>query len=194
MKPVAAAACVALLAAHAIPSFAQLPGAAPAAQAVRDPTMVVEDRGQKLEFLPTLRAAPEMMSGGRIVVHRLTIARADAPFAQKSLGVVYNHTIQAQGFLTGEITFSPKAGTLPADIQTAGYHGLKKIVPPNVYEVVARTPAELKALFGSLKARSDLEWVEIPINYGISANSAFAVLDAAKASDAAARTQKTAGR
>ncbi|HTT09843.1 MAG TPA: hypothetical protein VMG60_03050 [Burkholderiaceae bacterium] len=194
MRHVAAAACVAIVAAYAIPSLAQLPAPAPAAPSIRDPAMVVEDRGQKLEFFPTLRAAPQMMSGGRIVVHRLTVARADAPFAPKSLGVAYNHTIQAQGFLTGEITFSPKGGTLPADIQGAGYHGLRKIVPPNVYEVVARTPAELKALFGSLKARSDLEWVEIPINYGISANDAFAVLDAAQASGTAARNQKTAGK
>jgi len=188
-----AAAWVALVAAYAMQAFAQLPAPSPATQPVRDPTMVVEDRGQKLEFLPTLRATPEIMSGGRIVVHRLKVVPANAPFAARSLGVVYNHTIQAQGFLTGEITFSPKGSRLAADLQASSYHGLKKIVEPNVYEVLARTPAELKSMFAALKARSDLEWVEIPINYGVAANNAFAVLDAAKHSEAA-RSSKTASK
>jgi hypothetical protein len=186
---------VAALALHAAPSFAQLQVPAQASQQVRDPTMVVEDRGQKLEFFSTLRASPEVMSGGRVVVHRIKAARADAPFGPKALGVVYNHTIQVQGFLTGEVSFKPKESALPADIESAGYHGLKKIVEPNIYVVVARTPAELKAMFAALKARNDLEWVEIPVNYGISANSATAVLDAAKKVPThMTQKEKTAGK
>lgn len=194
MRYVAAwlAAAFALLAA---PSFAQLPVPSQTSQLVRDPTMVVDDRGQKLEFFSTLRASPELMSGGSRVVHRVKIARADAPFGPESLGVVYNHTIQAQGFLTGEITFKPKGNGLPSDIQSAGYSGLKRIVEPNIYEVVVRTPAELKTVFATLKARHDLEWVEIPINYGISANTATAVLDASRnVPGPAAQNQKTAGK
>jgi len=186
---------VVAFATYASPSFAQLPVPSQTSQQVRDPTMVVEDRGQKLEFFSTLRASPEVMSGGRVVVHRVKVARADAPFGPKSLGVVYNHTIQAQGFLTGEVTFKPRESGLPSDIESAGYHGLKKIVEPNIYVVVARTPAELKALFAALKARNDLDWVEIPVNYGISANSATAVLDAAKKVPThTTQSQKTAGK
>src|SRR5262249_54296755 len=100
-----AVALVAALALQAAPSFAQLPAPSQSSQQVRDPAMVVVDRGQKLEMFATLRASPEVMSGGRVVAHRVNVARADAPFGPKALGVVYNHTLQVQGFLTGEVTF-----------------------------------------------------------------------------------------
>jgi hypothetical protein len=149
-------------------------------QPVVDPTMLVEDRGQKLEIFPTVRASTELASNGRTVVHRLRSAPVNSILGPRSLGVLYNHTIEAQGFLTGEITFQPTADELPSDFRGDDYPGLKKIVEPNTYEVVARTPSELMALLATLKARTDLQWVELFVNYGVSSNNVIAVLDAAK--------------
>lgn len=159
---------------------AQLPVAPRASQAVVDPAMVVEDRGQKLEIFPTVRASPEASSDGRAVVQRLSAAAVDTELGPRSLGVVYNHTIGAQGFVTGEITFQPRSDALPADMRPDAFPGLRKIVDPNVYEVAARTPSELVSLLSTLKARTDLEWVELFVHYGVSANSAASVAGAAK--------------
>jgi hypothetical protein len=161
-------------------SLAQLPIRAAVRQPVVDQTMVVEDRGQNLEIFPTVRASPELAADGRTMIHRLRATTVGSVLGPRSLGVVYNHTIGAQGFLTGEITFQPMEDELPADLREAGYPGLKKIVEPNTYEVVARTPPELMELLKTLKARTDLRWVELFVNYGVSSNNVLAVLDAAK--------------
>ncbi len=168
------------LACGAGPARAQLPVAPRASQPVVDPTMVVEDRGQALEIFPTVRASPELAPNGRSVIQRLASADVAAVLGPRSLGVVYNHTIGAQGFVTGEITFQPRGDALPADMGPATCPGLRKIVEPNVYEVVARTPSELMSLLSTLKARTDLEWVELFVHYGVSANSLVSVAGAGK--------------
>ena len=170
------------------PARAQMPIAPRMVQPVVDPTMIVEDRGQKLEIFPTVRASPELASNGRTVLQRLSAADVATVLGPRSLGVVYNHTLGAQGFVTGEITFKPRGDALPADMTPDAHPGLVKVVNPNVYEVVARTPAELMSLLTALKARTDLEWVELFVHYGVTANSVASVLKPPKTKAATATT------
>jgi hypothetical protein len=139
-------------------------------QAIVDPAMIFEDRGQKLELYPALRATPETAGGA--VQHRIVRAEANAPIGPRNLGVLFNHTLQARGFLTGEITFKPKGDGPPVGFDPATYPGLAKVTNPNIYEVVATSPKAFMLLFNHLKARSDLEWVEAVVIYGPAANDA----------------------
>lgn len=150
---------------------AQIVPRARAAQAVVDPTLVFEDRGQKLEIYSRLRAAA-VVTGGGAVQHKLSAAAEGAPLGPLSLGVVFNHALQVQGYLTGEITFKPRAEGLPADMDTASHPGLAKLTNPNIHVVVATSPREFVALLQRLKARADLEWVEAVVVYGMAADAA----------------------
>lgn len=155
----------ACLAGCAASTEAQIAPPVRATRAVVDPSMLFEERGQKLEIYPALRATPEAAAGVGMQ-HRIVQADASAPMNPRSLGVVFNHALQVQGFLTGEITFKPKGEVAPADLDAASYPGFKKITNPNVYEVVAASPKQFVALLNRLKARSDLEWVEAVVVYG----------------------------
>ncbi|MGH8206344.1 MAG: hypothetical protein ACRETK_06175 [Steroidobacteraceae bacterium] len=81
--------------------------------------------------------------------------------------VVYNRALQQQGYITGEITFKMK-GTLTADgdFGAAQYPGLRKLLNPNIYVVVARTPAQFVQIVKSLQQRTDIEWVQPVVNDG----------------------------
>lgn len=149
-----------------VPASAQLVPVVPQAKPIANPSMVIEDRGQKLEVDPALRAIPQLLAGGR-VGYQLTDAAVTAPIDSRHLGVIYNHSIQAQGFITGEISFKIKGGGEPVGFDAEHYPGLVKLTAPAVYEVVARTPAEFIQLFKRLKQRDDLEWVEPLVVYGI---------------------------
>jgi len=162
---VSALVVAACLAGCAVSTQAQIAPPVHATRAVVDPSMVFEDRGQKLEIYPALRATPEAAAGVG-VQHRIVQADASAPIGPRNLGVVFNHALQVQGFLTGEITFMPKGDTVPADFDAATYPGFKKITNPNIYEVVAASPKQFMTLLNRLKARSDLEWVEAVVVYG----------------------------
>jgi len=155
----------ACLAGCAVSTEAQIAPPAHATHAIVDPSMVFEDRGQKLEIYPALRATPEA-SAGAGVQHRIVQADANAPIGPRNLGVVFNHALQVQGFLTGEITFMPKGDALPADLDAAGYPGLRKVTNPNIYEVVAASPKQFLLLLNRLKARGDLQWVQAVVVYG----------------------------
>jgi hypothetical protein len=156
----------------AMPIDAQIVPQVRAKQAVVDSTMVFEDRGQQLEVYPTLRATPDVVAGKPGVQHKLSIAGEGAPIGPRNLGVVFNHALQIQGFLTGEIAFKPKGVGPPAGFDAASYPGLVKLTNPNTYVVVASTPAEFMVLFNRLKSRGDLEWVEAIVIYGVAANQA----------------------
>ncbi|MBL8347050.1 MAG: hypothetical protein JNN03_16545 [Rubrivivax sp.] len=140
--------------------------------AVVDSTMVFEDRGQRLEVFPTLRATPTSVSGKPAVQHKLSVAGEGTPIGPGHLGVVFNHALQVQGFLTGEIAFKPKGDGPPAGFDAASYPGLAKLTNPNTWIVVASTPGEFLALFNRMKARTDLEWVEAVVIYGTAAQGA----------------------
>ena len=133
---------------------------------VADPSMVVMDRGAKLEVFPTKRATASIDSSGRAVVRHVAIASATAPIGPKQLGVVFNHAMQAQGYITGEIAFKMKPGHTASGLRAALYPGLKRITEPEVYVVNARTPVEFIAMFKRLQHRSDIEWVEPTVTYG----------------------------
>lgn len=152
--------------AQIVPPTRQKPAAA------LDTTMVIHDRGQQLELLPALRAKPTVVSGKPGVQHELAPAADGAPLGPGSLGVVYNHALQTQGLLTGEIAFRPKGDGAPVGFDPASYPGLAKLTNPNTWIVVATSPKEFVALFNRLKARSDLEWVEAVVLYGAQVNAA----------------------
>jgi hypothetical protein len=135
-------------------------------QPVTDPSMVVMDRGAKLEVFPNKRAMPQADVTGRVTVHRVVAASARSMIGPVQLGVVFNHSMQQQGYISGEITFQMKAGLKLAGLSSALYPGLKKITNPEVYVVNARTPAEFIAVLKRLQARDDLAWVEPTVTYG----------------------------
>jgi hypothetical protein len=82
------------------------------------------------------------------------------------LGVVFNHAMQVQGYITGEVAFKMK-GTPQATngFLVSLYPGLARLTGPNVYVVRARTPAEFVAVTKRLQARADVEWVEPIVTY-----------------------------
>lgn len=133
---------------------------------ITDPTMVVIDRGAKLEVFPLKRAVPATDSAGRAVMHHVLRARAEAAIGPQQLGVVFNHAMQQQGYISGEIVFKLKVGHTADGFSSLLYPGLKKITNPEVYVVNARTPAEFIKVFKRLQARSDVEWVEPSVVYG----------------------------
>ena len=142
-------------------------------QPISDPAMVVMDRGAKLEVLPTKRATQTVDSTGVKVVHRVTAASASTPIGPSQLGVVYNHAMQAQGYITGEIAFQVKGGH-PFTGPSTLYPGLKQIKAHGVYVVNARTPGEFIKVLKRLQARSDMEWVEPTVEYGPAASGPVA--------------------
>jgi hypothetical protein len=153
------------------PVWAGLPPPTRTLQPVTDPSMVVMDRGAKLEIFPTQRAVSQSDSNGREIVHRVVIASADSAISSLQLGVVFNHAMQQQGYISGEIAFKMKAGLKLSGFRSSFYPGLKKITNPEVYVVNARTPAEFMSVLKRLQARGDLEWVEPTVIYGPSKTS-----------------------
>jgi hypothetical protein len=134
-------------------------------QPVADPSMVVMDRGAKLEVLATKRATPEADGSGRIVAHHLAEAKPSDTISAHRLGVVFNHALQQQGYITGEIVFKMKAGHEATALPASLYPGLQKVTDPQVYAVTARSATEFLALVKRLQARADLEWVEPTVTY-----------------------------
>ncbi len=135
-------------------------------QEVTDPSMVIMDRGAKLEIFPSKRATPRTDSTGRVIAHQVVASNAGSMIGPRHLGVVFNHAMQQQGYITGEITVKLKAGHSASALKSALYPGLKRITNPEVYVVNARTPSEFLQVLKSLHARSDLEWVEPTVEYG----------------------------
>ena len=133
---------------------------------VTDASMVVTDRGAKLEVFPNKRAMPQADATGRVTVHRVVAASARSMIGPTQLGVVFNHAMQEQGYISGEIAFQMKSGLKLSGLSAALYPGLKKITNPEVYVVNARTPAEFIAVLKRLQARNDLAWVEPTVTYG----------------------------
>jgi hypothetical protein len=151
-------------------SHAQLQPPARTIQSVANPANVIMDRGAKLEIFPTQRAVPQSDSVGREVIHRVMTASAESAIGPLQLGVVFNHAMQQQGYISGEIAFKMKAGLKLSGFSASSYPGLKKITSPEVYVVKTRTPAEFMAVLKRLQGRDDLEWVEPTVIYGPLAN------------------------
>jgi hypothetical protein len=132
---------------------------------VANPSMTVIDRGAQLELLPTQRAIPTSDSAGH-TVHQLVAARAESPIGPQQLGVVFNHAMQQQGYITGEIAFKMKAGHSANTIKAAHYPAIQKVTAPEVYVLATRTPSEFMAVLERLQSRVDLDWVEPTVIYG----------------------------
>ncbi|MDB6101976.1 MAG: hypothetical protein JWO52_1975 [Gammaproteobacteria bacterium] len=147
------------------PALADLQAPARSVQPVADPTMVIIDRGATLEVLPTSRAMPHADASGRVVSHHVRASSATALIGPRQLGVVFNHSMQQQGFITGEIAFKLRAGHTTAELSPALYPGLKQIASPAVYVTNARTPAEFINIFKLLQGRPEVEWVEPIVSY-----------------------------
>ena len=135
---------------------------------VADENMVINDRGSKLELLPTLRATEELSASKERKIRSVFKTSQSAPINAKQLGVVFNHAMQVQGYITGEISFKLKDTLQAVDWpDKSSYPGLAKLTGPNTYLVVARTPSEFVKLTKQLQARTDMEWVEPIVNYGV---------------------------
>lgn len=148
------------------PAWAALQAPARTLQPVTDASMVVMDRGAKLEVFPDKRAFPHADVTGRVTVHSVVAASASSMIGPAQLGVVFNHAMQEQGYITGEIAFKMKSGLELSGFSAALYPGLKKITNPEVYVVNARTPAEFIAVLKRLQARNDIAWCEPTVIYG----------------------------
>ena len=147
--------------------YAQLHPTPRVIQKISDLTMVIDDRGAKLEVIPTSRAVQTMASSGKQIIHSVFPASESAPISPRQLGVVFNHAMQVQGYITGEIALKMKNGTQATEVlDPASYPGLVKLTNPNVYLVVARTPGEFVDLVKRLQGRADMEWVEPVVTYG----------------------------
>jgi len=157
-----------ILALASMASCAQLQPIPRVIQKVADPSMVIDDRGSKLEVLSARRAAQQMASSGKQIIHSVFLANRSAPISPQQLGVVFNHAMQLQGYITGEIAFKMKDGVQATDrLDPASYPGLALLTNPNVYLVVARTPSEFVELVKRLQGRTDMEWVEPMVTYGV---------------------------
>ena len=156
-----------ILAVAGTASYAQLQPTPRVIRTVSDSSMVIDDRGAKLEVFPAMRAAQQMASSGKQVIHSVFAASQSEPISPRQLGVVFNHAMQVQGYITGEIAFKMKDGVQATDrLDPASYPGLAKLTNPNVYLVVAKTPSEFVELVKRLQGRNDMEWVEPVVTYG----------------------------
>src|SRR5260221_5549348 len=140
-------------------------------RSIADPANVLTDRGSSLEVLPTMRAIPKTNSTGQVTAHHLWQAKAGNPIGPKQLGVVFNHSMQQQGYISGEIAFKLKAGSIGKSFSSALYPGLKRITNPEVYVVNTRTPAEFMKVMKRLQTRTDVEWVVPTVIYGPAVNA-----------------------
>jgi hypothetical protein len=156
------------LAAHA--ALAQLPVPPAPSHPIIDPANIIVDRGSRLEIFPGQRATPASDPSHHRIVHRVSAANAGDPLSARRLGVIFNHELQQQGYITGEIAFQPKTGAGISDLPATLYPGLRKITASGIYIVRAGTPAEFIAALKRLQARQDLQWVEPIVIYGPSAD------------------------
>jgi hypothetical protein len=131
---------------------------------VSDPSMVVMDRGAKLEVFPTRRAVSQVDEASHRLVRRIAVTSATTAFDSGHMGVVFNYARQQQGYISGEISFKVKSGQKFSE-SASRYPGLKLVVPPSMYVVNAHTPAEFIGILKDLQNRSDLEWVEPTVSY-----------------------------
>jgi hypothetical protein len=142
---------------------------------VTDPTMVVDDRGTKLEILPGERAAVGTDSAGRAAVQRVQVTSTETPFSSLQPGLVFNHSYQQYGYIIGEIAFRMKGGRAPgADFPSSLYPRLKKIGTLDMYAVTAPNPRVFLEVLKRLQARTDLDWVVPTVTY-FPANSTASV-------------------
>lgn len=135
-------------------------------RAVANSSNVFDDRGAQIELLPQSRLAAATSADGSRSYAVTAAATGDVLDAQH-LGLVFNHSLQATGAISGEITFQLRTGLLADTWSTAQYPGLKQIVKPNVYVVNARSMSEFAALLQTLQRDARVQWVEPTIQYGL---------------------------
>jgi len=140
---------------------------APAAnhRQVLDEAMVVDDRGSRLEIYPAKRATEHGDALQRGIRHRVFSPGVNAAIGSRQLLVVFNHSLQQQGYANGEITFQMK-GTSSADVVAAQMPGARQISSSGIFALQATTPAEFVGLMRQLARRQDLKWFEPTIVYG----------------------------
>ena len=133
---------------------------------VTDPTMVVDDRGTKLEVFLTRRASITPDSTGKPTVHAVAVSTEAVPFSRSQPGLVFNHSYQQYGYITGEIAFRMKGGVAPGNDFTATlYPKLSRVGTLDFFVVRASKPREFLAVLKRLHARDDIEWVVPTVTY-----------------------------
>lgn len=148
-------------------AFAQLSPPVRPRAVVSNSAMVIEDRGAKIEVLPNERATTAVDAASGRTVHRLQRAAATAPMNDERLGVVFNYTMQQQGYATGEIAFMMRPGATP-DTGSGNFPGLKRLTASGLYIVRATTPAQLVSLTKELQSNHRVAWVEPIVVYASS--------------------------
>ena len=138
--------------------------------AVVDPSMVLNDRGMKIEIYATTRVTLMTGPSGRSVIQSVQKASAESPISALQPGVLFNHSMQQYGYFSGEIALQLKgprdgAGSSPS-ASLASLPGFARIGTTGTYVVRARNSAEFAQLLTDLNARTDLTWVEPTIIYG----------------------------
>jgi len=134
---------------------------------VEDPSMVVNDRGSILEIMPTQRALPQTDASGHQRMQVVMRQEPNTPIGPLNLGVVFNHTLQQRGYISGEIAFKAKPGHRLSALDPTLYPGARLIIRPDVYIVRARTPIEFIGVLQRLQGRDDIAWVEPTVIYGL---------------------------
>jgi len=134
-------------------------------RAVQDPSMVIEDRGTKLEVLPTLRAIQVDAAPERKIV-RSAASAALSPSA--GFGIIRNHTRGVDAVYTGEIAFQAKQ-TLDLEHGTewSELPGIRKLTQTNVYLVTATSPQEFVRLTKLIATKPEVDWVQPVVLYNV---------------------------
>jgi len=105
-----------------------------------------------------MRAVQQLSTSGKQVVHSYS-AGASEPISPQRLGMVFNHAMQVQGYITRNRLQDERRIQATDRLDPASYRA-HQTDRPNVYLVVARTPSEFVELVKRLQGRPDMEWVE----------------------------------
>lgn len=126
----------------------------PALRPISNPNMVIQFGGQRIEVLPTNRAA-KIANGHYSVVD----ASPSELMTQDKLLVGYSYASNAKILMNGDISVRLKAGY---SIQALGSlaAGSKLLAPPHLYVLSASTPLDLVRWISVLQANPAVEWAE----------------------------------
>lgn len=147
-----------------IATFAQIPLPNRVPMAIKNPEMVMETRGAKIEIYPERRVSITKSSAGQTSMREITDGGAAAQISARAPALVFNHAYQQYGYATGEIAFKFKA-TAPTNVSAAVGVTARKVGTLDIYVVNAKTSTELVALTEKLQARSDIQWVVPTVRY-----------------------------
>lgn len=153
-----------LISLASVAAVAQLQAPKRIPMAVKNPDMVMETRGAKIEIYPERRVSIIKSTAGQTAMREVTDGGAAATISARAPALVFNHAYQQYGYATGEIAFKFKAFA-PTDVSAAVGSTARKVGTLDMYVVNAKTPAELVSLTEKLQTRADIQWVVPTVTY-----------------------------